>query len=89
MSYRLPRHADGKNDGEVAFGGMNPALYQHESLVIIPNINKHGFWEVAIAHTWIDDVTLKFGHRTAILDTGTVSGSSSQSMSKDERINRL
>lgn len=78
MSYRLPRHADGKNDGEVAFGGMNPALYQHDSLVTVPNINTRGFWEVVIAHTLINDVALKLKHRTAILDTGTVSDAISQ-----------
>lgn len=73
-SYKLSRLGDGKNDGEVTFGALNPDKFDSGSLVTFKNVNKDGFWEGNIDSFKMNgkDVNLS-GKRTGILDTGTVS----------------
>ncbi|PWZ02381.1 acid protease [Testicularia cyperi] len=70
MGYHLGRVADGYNDGEVTFGGVDAAKYQG-SLTEIPNVSDSGFWEAAIDAINVGGDDLGLSGRTAILDTGT------------------
>ncbi|KAF9466568.1 aspartic peptidase A1 [Collybia nuda] len=70
-SYKIPRLADGKNDGEMTLGAMNPAKYNSKTLVTVPNVNPLGFWEAIIDGVKINGKDMGWKNRTAILDTGT------------------
>ncbi|KAF8624545.1 hypothetical protein AX15_005848 [Amanita polypyramis BW_CC] len=71
VSYKIPRFADHKNDGEVTFGGMDPAKYDASTLVTVSNKNRLGFWEVALDAIHVNGADLGWRNRTLILDTGT------------------
>jgi len=71
VSYKIPRLADQKNDGEITFGGLDPAKFKANTLVNIPLASATGFWEGAMDAVSIDGKDLGFKGRTAILDTGT------------------
>ncbi|KAL0954627.1 hypothetical protein HGRIS_003582 [Hohenbuehelia grisea] len=71
VSYRIPRAADGRSDGELAFGGMNPAKYKAASVVTLKNIGPIRFWEARMDSIVINGITLRIGRRSAILDSGT------------------
>ena len=73
VAFKISRVADGKNDGEMTLGAMDPAMYKANSLVTIPNINSKGFWEGAIKRVTVNDIDMGWTDRTAIFDTGTVS----------------
>ncbi|GAA6011116.1 hypothetical protein JCM10207_005502 [Rhodosporidiobolus poonsookiae] len=47
MGYKLGRVADGKNDGEVTFGGVDGSKFSGE-LVQVENVNEQGFWEATL-----------------------------------------
>ncbi|KDQ53200.1 hypothetical protein JAAARDRAFT_72709 [Jaapia argillacea MUCL 33604] len=70
-SYKISRLDDGKNDGEITFGGMDPTKYDPQSLVTVANINTQGFWEAKIDAFVVEGRNLGFEGRTAIIDTGT------------------
>ncbi|THH03644.1 hypothetical protein EW145_g6119 [Phellinidium pouzarii] len=55
-SFKLGRVADGTNDGEITFGGLDPT---------------NGFWEGAMDSVTVNGQDLGLSGRTAILDTGT------------------
>jgi hypothetical protein len=70
-SFKISRLADQLNDGEVTFGGLDPAKFVANTLTTFPNVNTEGFWEGAMVPTVNgQSVGLDQG-RTAILDTGT------------------
>ncbi|KAH8100901.1 acid protease [Cristinia sonorae] len=69
-SYKISRLSDGKNDGEISFGGLDPNKFDPATLVTFPNVNKNGFWEGAFTVS-VDGVDLGLAGRSAILDTGT------------------
>lgn len=69
-SYKISRLADGKNDGEITFGGIDQTKIDPATLTTITNVNKNGFWEVPFSIS-ADGKDLGLAGRTAILDTGT------------------
>ncbi|CAD6907031.1 unnamed protein product [Tilletia controversa] len=70
MGYRLGRVADGRNDGEVTFGGVDKLRFSG-NLIEVDNISKQGFWEAAMGAVTFGGRDLGLSGRTAILDTGT------------------
>ncbi|SNX84309.1 related to extracellular aspartic proteinase [Melanopsichium pennsylvanicum] len=70
MGYHLGRVADGYNDGEVTFGGVDPAKYSG-NITEIDNVSTKGFWEGSIDAVTVGGTDLDLQNRTAILDTGT------------------
>lgn len=76
-SYKLSRFSDGKNDGEVTFGAMDPAKYDAGSLITFKNVNQDGYWEGNISSFKMNGKDLKLTGKSGILDTGTVSLSQS------------
>ena len=75
VSYKLPRMADGKGDGEMTFGTMDPSKYDLLSVVSMRNLNSDGYWQAAMQDVHVDSSALGLRNRTAIVDTGTVGGS--------------
>ncbi|KAF8802552.1 acid protease, partial [Phlegmacium glaucopus] len=71
VSYKLSRLIDGKNDGELTLGGMDPTKYYPKTLVTKPNLNVYGFWEAAVDAVHIGSNDLGWSNRTIIPDTGT------------------
>ncbi|KAJ1307675.1 hypothetical protein OPQ81_001767 [Rhizoctonia solani] len=69
-SYKIPRLADGKNDGEITFGGIDESKIDTTSTTTMDNVNKNGFWEVPFTAS-VGGKDLGLSGRTAILDTGT------------------
>ncbi|KAF7292744.1 Acid protease [Mycena indigotica] len=70
-SYKISRTADAKNDGEITFGALDPAKFDANTLVTVPNVNAQGFWEAALDGVSVNGQDLGLNGRTAILDTGT------------------
>jgi len=70
-SYKIPRLADNLKDGEISFGGLDPAKFDSKTLVTFPNVNQQGFWEGAMDDVSVDGTSTKLQGRTAILDSGT------------------
>lgn len=70
-SFKIPRFADQLDDGEVTFGGLDPAKFVANTLVTISNVNTQGFWEGAMDAITVNDTSIGLTGRTAILDTGT------------------
>lgn len=73
VSYKLPRLSDQRNDGEITFGGLDPAKYVAGSLVAFANVNTKGYWEGAMGAIKINGKDLGLVSSTGVLDTGTVS----------------
>ncbi|KAJ7593443.1 aspartic peptidase A1 [Mycena floridula] len=71
VSYKISRLADGKDDGEVTFGGLDPSKYIASSLVTVNNISPFGFWQVNVGNVKINGKSLGLTNRSAIVDTGT------------------
>lgn len=69
-SYKIPRLADGKNDGEITFGGIDDTKIDTATATTMSNVNKNGFWEVPFTAS-VGGKDLGLSGRTAILDTGT------------------
>ena len=69
-SYKISRIADGLNDGEITFGGLDETKFDPNTLVTVPNVNPNGFWEADFTAS-VDGKDLGLKGRTAILDTGT------------------
>ncbi|KAI0696803.1 aspartic peptidase domain-containing protein [Cytidiella melzeri] len=70
-SYKIPRLQDEKNDGEITFGGSDPAKFDANTLVTFANVNTEGFWEGAMDAVTVNGQDTGLTGRTAILDTGT------------------
>jgi len=71
-SYKISRLADGKHDGEITFGGMDPSKFQANTLVTMPVVSQIGFWETAMDGAGVQNGgSIPSGKRTAIHDTGT------------------
>jgi Eukaryotic aspartyl protease len=70
-SYKISRLADKKNDGEITFGGLDPAKFVQSTLVTVNNVNTQGFWEGALDGVTVNGQNVGLQGRTAILDTGT------------------
>jgi hypothetical protein len=70
-SYKISRAADNLDDGEITFGGLNPAKFSITTLTTVDNLSKVGFWEAAIDAVAVNGRDLRLLNRTAILDTGT------------------
>lgn len=69
-SYKISRLSDGKNDGEITFGGLDSTKFDPNTLVTFNNVNQQGFWEGAVSFS-VDGQDSGLKGRTAILDTGT------------------
>jgi len=67
VSYKIPRLADQKNDGEITLGGMDPSRYTG-SVFTFPNVNTQGFWEGAIDAFKVDGNDLGLVNRTGVLE---------------------
>jgi hypothetical protein len=71
-SYKISRVADGKHDGEITFGGMDPTKFQASTLVTLPVVGTESFWETNLDAVGIlGGESLRSGNRTGIHDTGT------------------
>jgi len=70
-SYKLGRLADGKNDGQITFGGLDDTRFDAASLVEVDNVSQVGFWEAEMDAVAVDGVDAGLQGRKAILDTGT------------------
>ncbi|KAJ7671612.1 aspartic peptidase domain-containing protein [Mycena polygramma] len=71
LSYKISRDSDGKNDGEITVGGMDPTKYNPLSLVRVGNVNTLGFWEAKLDTVEINGRDVRLHGRTCIFDTGT------------------
>ncbi|KAI4527056.1 acid protease [Schizophyllum commune Loenen D] len=71
VSYKIPRLADGLNDGQVTFGGLDDTKFDASTLTTVENVSPDGFWEADLDGATMDGTDLGFKGRTAILDTGT------------------
>ncbi|KAK0495372.1 aspartic peptidase domain-containing protein [Armillaria luteobubalina] len=71
VSLKIPRAADGKNDGELMLGGMSPSKFQSDTTVTVKNKNKRGFWEVPLDDIQVNGESLGLLDRFAVLDTGS------------------
>ena len=71
VSYKIPRLADGLNDGQVTFGGLDDTKFDANTLTTVENVSPDGFWEADLDGATMDGTDLGFKGRTAILDTGT------------------
>lgn len=57
----------------MTIGALDPAKYNHRSLVTVKNVNRIGFWETPITSVEIGGKAIPgLENRTGILDTGTV-----------------
>jgi hypothetical protein len=70
-SYKIPRLADGLNDGEITFGGLDPNKFDPSTIVTLPNVSPTGFWEADMDDVTVDGNDLGLTGRSGILDTGT------------------
>ncbi|EKM78686.1 hypothetical protein AGABI1DRAFT_114293 [Agaricus bisporus var. burnettii JB137-S8] len=71
IGYKISRLSDGKNDGEITFGDVDPTKFDAASVVKLPNVNQQGFWEVKMDAVSVNGQDLNLAGRSAILDTGT------------------
>ncbi|KAK0204675.1 aspartic peptidase domain-containing protein [Desarmillaria ectypa] len=71
VSLKIPRAADGKNDGELMLGGMNPSKFQPNTAVTVKNQNDRGFWEARLDDIRVNGQSLGLLNRFAVLDTGS------------------
>ncbi|KAJ7220089.1 aspartic peptidase A1 [Mycena pura] len=71
ISYKISRLSDGKNDGEVTLGAMDPSKYDRQSLVRVPNVSTGGFWEAKLDAMKVNGKDVGLVGRSCIFDTGT------------------
>jgi len=71
VSFKIPRLADNKKDGEITFGGLDSSKFDSSTLVQLDNVNSQGFWEVNMDAVAVDGQDAGLQGRTAILDSGT------------------
>ncbi|KAF8311984.1 acid protease [Clavulina sp. PMI_390] len=70
-SFKIGRVADGVNDGQITFGGLDTTKFDPTTLITIPNVNTGGFWEGAVDAITVNGTDVGLKGRTAILDSGT------------------
>lgn len=70
-SYKLGRLADGTNDGEITFGGLDDTKFNAATLVTVDNVSPVGFWEADMDAVAVNGADVGLQGRKAILDTGT------------------
>lgn len=70
-SYKISRLSDGKDDGEVTFGGLDETKFDPGTLVTFDNAGSEGFWEGVVDAVTVDGTDIGLQGRNAILDTGT------------------
>jgi hypothetical protein len=70
-SFKIPRLADGLNDGEITFGGLDATKFNASTLTTLSNVSPTGFWEANLDAVSVDGTDTGLQGRTAILDTGT------------------
>jgi hypothetical protein len=70
-SFKIPRVADNKNDGEITFGALDTSKFDSNTLITLDNVNQQGFWEANMDAVTVDGQDVGLQGRTAILDTGT------------------
>jgi len=70
-SYKISRLADGKNDGEITFGGLDASKFDPKTLTTLANVSPTGFWEANMDAVTVDGTDTGLQGRNAILDTGT------------------
>lgn len=70
-SYKLGRLADGNNDGEITFGGLDDTKFDAATLVTVNNVSPVGFWEADMEAVAVNGANVGLQGRKAILDTGT------------------
>jgi len=70
-SFKIPRLADNKGDGEITFGALDTTKFDPQTLVTVDNVSKIGFWEAAVDAITVGGQDSGLQGRTAILDTGT------------------
>ncbi|KAJ7510386.1 aspartic peptidase A1 [Mycena galericulata] len=71
ISYKIPRKSDGKNDGEITLGGMDPSKYDPSTLVRVKNVNTGGFWEGPLDAVKVNGKEVGLVGKSCIFDTGT------------------
>ena len=72
VSYKISRSADGLNDGEITFGGLDPSKFDPNTLTTLPNKSPIGFWQADVDSISVNGKDMGFpAGITAILDTGT------------------
>jgi hypothetical protein len=71
VSFKISRLAEGKNDGEATFGGLDTSKFDQNTLVTLENLSNEGFWEAGLDAVSVDGTNLNLNGRSAILDTGT------------------
>ncbi|KAA1473182.1 acid protease [Dentipellis sp. KUC8613] len=69
--WKIARHKDGKNDGEVVLGGVNPTKFVAQSLVTVKNLDAVS-WKAKVDGASIGNIRVMTSPRTAILDTGAL-----------------
>lgn len=70
-SFKIPRLADGKQDGQITFGALDTTKFDQKTLVTVDNVSKVGFWEAPVDGITVNGKDVGLQNRTAILDTGT------------------
>ncbi|KAF7313458.1 Acid protease [Mycena chlorophos] len=70
VSYRLPRSLDHVNNGEVTFGGLDPAKFDPSTLVTI-NSTDSGFWIIPLEGASVNGNAVTLNSTQALMDTGT------------------
>ncbi|KAA1473169.1 hypothetical protein DENSPDRAFT_901951 [Dentipellis sp. KUC8613] len=68
-SRKLARGSDGRNDGEVVMGGVNPAEFIPQSMVTVRNLDPI-HWQVKVAVASIGNVHVINTSRLGYIDTG-------------------
>ncbi|KAA1473220.1 acid protease [Dentipellis sp. KUC8613] len=69
--WKLSRGIDGKNDGEVVLGGVNPTKFVALSMVTVKNIGTTR-WQASLEAASIGNTRVINGPRVVTLDTGTL-----------------
>lgn len=69
IGYALGRSEEDSNIGQVTIGGVDRSKFVGD-LIMLQNINPHGFWEASLTSLLINKAEI-ISSRTAIFDTGT------------------
>ncbi|KAA1473193.1 acid protease [Dentipellis sp. KUC8613] len=69
--WKLSRGIDGKNDGELVLGGVNPTKFVAQSTVTVKNLHAID-WQAPVEAASIGNVRVINDPRVAILDTGAL-----------------
>ncbi|KAA1467306.1 acid protease [Dentipellis sp. KUC8613] len=70
-SYKISRLSDGKNDGELSFGGLDASKFDQNTFSTVANVNSKGLWEVAVEKVQVNGTDQAMSGRTGVVDTGS------------------